>query len=117
MNQGALLSKHGVTLINRRLHILCSIHESTRVKSGAWDEHGVFIYTTSNHIKYALTSGDYGIIRTLDTPLYITAVKGGQLYCLGRDVAPRVLTIDPTEYRFKMALINRYLGLIFLKYN
>jgi hypothetical protein len=27
------------------------------VKSGAWDESGVFIYTTSNHIKYALTSG------------------------------------------------------------
>ncbi len=47
------------------MEIVCSIQESTRVKSGAWDEGGnVFIYTTSNHIKYVLNSGDHGIIRT-----------------------------------------------------
>jgi coatomer protein complex subunit alpha (xenin) len=44
-------------ICNRKLESLCSIHENIRVKSGAWDESGVFIYTTSNHIKYALTSG------------------------------------------------------------
>ena len=27
------------------------------MKSGAWEESGVFVYTTSNHIKYALTNG------------------------------------------------------------
>lgn len=44
-------------ICNRKLESLCNIHENIRVKSGAWDETGVFIYTTSNHIKYALTSG------------------------------------------------------------
>ena len=44
-------------ICNRKLESLCNIHENIRVKSGAWDESGVFIYTTSNHIKYALTSG------------------------------------------------------------
>lgn len=78
----AALSKHGVVLFNRKMQLLCSIHESSRVKSGAWDEQGVFLYTTSNHIKYALTSGDYGIIRTLDVPIYITFAKGANLYCL-----------------------------------
>jgi len=28
-----------------------------RLKSAGWDEHGVLIYTTSNHIKYSLTNG------------------------------------------------------------
>lgn len=49
-------------ICNRKLESLCNIHENIRVKSGSWDESGVFIYTTSNHIKYALTSG-YVLLR------------------------------------------------------
>lgn len=125
---------------------MCSIQESTRVKSGTWENNGVFIYTTSNHIKYALTTGDFGIIRTLDVPVYLLAVRGDRLYCLNRlvqlsyfslilyisyfyrffrkvctiifdkllfinhflsEAAPIELPIDPTEYCFKLALINR----------
>ncbi|NWX63150.1 COPA protein, partial [Promerops cafer] len=96
-----------ILICNRKLESLCQIHENIRVKSGAWDESGVFIYTTSNHIKYAVTSGDHGIIRTLDLPIYVTRVKGNNVYCLDRECRPRVLTIDPTEFRFKLALINR----------
>lgn len=107
MEYAALLSKHTLTLISKRLEILCSVQESTRVKSGAWDDNGVFVYTTSNHIKYALTAGDNGIIRTLDLPLYILAIRGSNLFCLNRDAAPVEVAIDPTEYRFKLALINR----------
>lgn len=107
MTHVALLAKHTVSICNRKLEMLCSIHENTRVKSGAWDENGVFIYTTSNHIKYAITNGDHGIIRTLDLPIYITKVKGNQVFCLDRECQSRILNIDPTEYRFKLALINR----------
>ncbi|KAI6182222.1 Coatomer subunit alpha [Aphelenchoides bicaudatus] len=107
MEYAALLSKHTLTLISKRLEILCSVQESTRVKSGAWDENGIFVYTTSNHIKYALTAGDNGIIRTLDLPLYILAIRGSKLFCLNRDAAPVEVAIDPTEYRFKLALIDR----------
>lgn len=107
MSHVALLSKHNVNICNRRLESLCSVHENTRVKSGAWDDSGVFIYTTSNHIKYAINNGDHGIIRTLDLPIYVTRVKGNQVYCLDRECRPRILRIDPTEYKFKLALINR----------
>lgn len=34
-------------------------------------------------------------------------VKGPKLYCLDRAAKPRILTIDPTEYRFKLALVKR----------
>lgn len=107
MSHVALLSKHTVNICNRKLESLCSIHENTRVKSGAWDDSGVFVYTTSNHIKYAINNGDHGIIRTLDLPIYVTRVKGNQVYCLDRECRPRILRIDPTEYKFKLALINR----------
>lgn len=29
------------------------------------------------------------------------------MYCLDRQAKPKVLNIDPTEYRFKMALVKR----------
>ncbi|XP_038045670.1 coatomer subunit alpha-like [Patiria miniata] len=107
MSHVALLGKHTLGICNRKLDSLCTIHENIRVKSGAWDESGVFIYTTSNHIKYAISNGDHGIIRTLDVPIYITRVKGQNVYCLDRDCRPRILNIDPTEYKFKLALIHR----------
>jgi coatomer protein complex subunit alpha (xenin) len=107
MSHVALLSKHTIAICTRKLESLCTVHENVRVKSGAWDENGVFIYTTSNHIKYTLTNGDYGIIRTLDLPIYVTRVKGNSIYCLDRECRPRVLGIDSTEYKFKLALINR----------
>ena len=53
----------------------CTVHETIRVKSAAWDDHGVLVYTTLNHIKYCLPNGDSGIIRTLDVPVYITKVR------------------------------------------
>uniref|UniRef100_A0A8D8R6E5 Coatomer subunit alpha n=1 Tax=Cacopsylla melanoneura TaxID=428564 RepID=A0A8D8R6E5_9HEMI len=106
MSHLALLSKHTLHIVNRKMETLCNIHENTRVKSGAWDESGVFIYTTSNHIKYAIVNGDHGIIRTLDLPIYITKIKGNQVYYLDRECSPHVLRIDPTEFKFKLALIN-----------
>ncbi|XP_076809045.1 coatomer subunit alpha-like [Clavelina lepadiformis] len=107
MSHVALLAKHNIAICNRKLEQLATVHENVRVKSGAWEESGVFIYTTSNHIKYSLTNGDHGIIRTLDLPIYITRVRGTSVYCLDRETRPRVLAIDPTEFKFKMALVNR----------
>ena len=50
---------------------------------------------------------DYGIIRTLDLPIYITRIKGNSVYCLDRECRPRVLGIDATEFKFKLALVTR----------
>jgi coatomer protein complex subunit alpha (xenin) len=103
----AILARHQILICDKKLEQLCSIAENIRVKSGSWDDANVFVYTTSNHIKYALTNGDHGIIRTLDLPVYITKIKNNVVYCLDREVRPRVMNIDSTEYKFKLALVNR----------
>jgi coatomer protein complex subunit alpha (xenin) len=107
MSLVAMLSKHAIVIANRKLGHACTVHETIRVKSGAWDDAGVFIYTTLNHIKYALPNGDSGIIRTLDVPVYLTKVFGNVLYCLDRDGRNRQIQIDTSEYMFKLALIQR----------
>jgi coatomer protein complex subunit alpha (xenin) len=103
----AILGKHTLAVCTKKLESVCSVHENIRIKSGAWEDSGVFIYNTNNHIKYVLPNGDSGIIRTLDLPVYITVVRGSSVCCLDRDAKPRVLSIDPTEFKFKLALVNR----------
>ncbi|XP_048622967.1 coatomer subunit alpha-2-like [Brassica napus] len=109
MESVALLSKHTIILASKKLALLCTLHETTtRVKRGAWDDdNGVFIYTTSNHVKYCLPNGDSGIIRTLDVPIYVTKVSGDKIFCLDRDGKNREITVNASEYMFKLALMGK----------
>lgn len=103
----ALIAKHSVVLANKRLQHLATLHETIRLKSGVWDGNGAFLYSTLNHLKYALTNGDGGIIRTLEMPLYLTKYANGKLHCLDREARVRVLMVDTSELAFKLALHNQ----------
>lgn len=107
MESVALLSKHDIVIASKMLVHQCTLHETIRVKSGAWDDNGVFIYTTLNHIKYCLPNGDSGIIKTLDVPVYITKVSGNTIFCLDRDGKTKAIVIDATEYIFKLSLMRK----------
>lgn len=107
MESVALLSKHAIIIASKKLVHQCTLHETIRVKSGGWDDNGVFIYSTLNHIKYCLPNGDSGIIRTLDVPIYITKVSGNTIFCLDRDGKNKAIVIDATEYIFKLALLKK----------
>ncbi|KAK9108942.1 hypothetical protein Sjap_017002 [Stephania japonica] len=112
MESIALLSKHAIVIANKKLVHRCTLHETIRIKSGAWDDNGVFIYTTLNHIKYCLPNGDSGIIRTLDVPIYVTKVSGNTIFCLDRDGKNRAIAIDATEYVFKLSLLKKKYDLV-----
>ena len=61
----ALLSKHNVTIVTKSLEQVSSLHETIRIKSAAWDDAGVLLYSTLNHVKYSLLNGYVTIITTL----------------------------------------------------
>ncbi|KAF7673459.1 alpha subunit [Alternaria burnsii] len=103
----ALLSKHNVTIATKNLEQVSTLHETIRIKSAIFDDTGVLLYSTLNHIKYSLMNGDNGIVRTLEQTVYLVRVKGRNVYCLDRAAKPKILQIDPTEYRFKLALVKR----------
>ncbi|CAL1377289.1 unnamed protein product [Linum trigynum] len=107
METVALLSKHAVVIANKRLVHQCTLHETIRVKSGAWDDNGVFIYSTLNHMKYCLPNGDSGIIKTLDAQIYITKIAGNIVFCLDKDGKNSAMIIDATEYMFKLSLLKK----------
>ena len=93
MTRVALLSKHSVMIADKMLKNSCTVHEHMRVKSAAFDPSGVLIYTSLNHIKYCLPNGDNGIIRTLDTTVYLTKVVGNAVYCLDREGKNRKIEV------------------------
>ncbi|KAJ3093508.1 hypothetical protein HK100_006568 [Physocladia obscura] len=96
-----------LVIATNQLKQLCMLHETIKIKSGAWDETGIFIYSTQNHIKYALPQGDAGIIRTTEQTVYLNKINGKSICGLDRHGKIRVITIDPSEYRFKLALAHR----------
>jgi len=53
----ALLSKHNVTIVTKTLEQVSTLHETIRIKSATWDDAGVLLYSTLNHIKYSLLNG------------------------------------------------------------
>jgi coatomer subunit alpha len=110
-SQVALLGKHTITVATKNLEQVCSIHETIRIKSAVWDDTlGVVLYSTLNHVKYLLPgslAGDTGVIRTLTNTVYLIRVKGKTLTCLNRDGKVEQITVDPMEYRFKVALAKK----------
>lgn len=107
----AFLAKHTITIANKDLELITSMHETIRIKSAAWDDNsGVLLYLTLNHIKYTLLNGDNGIIKTLENTVYITKITQNLVYSLNRSGEVEVIKIDPTEYRFKKSLIQKNFG-------
>ena len=113
----AILCKFGVIITDRQLEQLCCTTDTVRIKSGAWDNSAtggtaneIFVYTTLHHVKYCLATGDTGTIRTLDNPIYAQMVMKDQLFCLDREARAKVVSIDTTEARFKLALAKKKYG-------
>ncbi|KAA8491996.1 Coatomer subunit alpha [Porphyridium purpureum] len=107
MNRVALLGKHVLLICSRKLEVLATIHESIRIKSAAWDDSGVLLYTTLNHLKYCLPNGDNGIVSTLENTIYITRVRGPAVCYLDREGNPGLMPIDPSEFTFKLLLLRK----------
>ena len=61
-------------LLNKHFSVACIIQEKFNVNSAVWNNDNVLVYTTTNHLKYALINGDYGILRCLDSPVYVINV-------------------------------------------
>lgn len=103
----ALQAKHNLTIADSNLKQLSSVYETIRIKSVGWDSHNVVFYTTFNHLKYALLNGDSGVLKSLSQTLYVVNVVGNTVVCLSRSGAAHLIRVDPTEYRFKRALVNK----------
>ena len=106
----ALICKYSVIIITKNMEPVTTITDTVRIKSGQWSStsnNDLFIYVTSNHVKYVLRTGDVGTIRALENPIYVTKIVGNSLFALDREARQKVLQLDLTEADFKLALESK----------
>lgn len=102
----AVLSATSVRILTKDLKQLGAVTEKRRVKDCIWDERGAVLYSTLSQIKYLLPSGESGVVRSLEEPVYLICLRGSVLHVFNRESALQKLEIDATEYLFKLSLEN-----------
>jgi len=103
----ALLCKKTVYILNKNFNLLTTINEQFKVSSAVWNNDGVLNYTTKTHLKYGLVNGDQGIIKSLETPIYLIQASGNEIIAIDSEARFQKFSIDREEYLFKLAIRSR----------
>jgi coatomer protein complex subunit alpha (xenin) len=63
-------------IVNKNLQVINSQKETSKIKSGCFDDLNSFVYSTSTHIKYMFLEGKTtGTFKSIDQPVYVTFVS------------------------------------------
>lgn len=100
----ALISKKTIFLVNKSFHLVGTVEEKFKVLSAVWNNDDVLVYTTQNHLKYSILNGDNGILKCLETPIYLLSVKDNEALTIDRDAKIESVLFDREEYLFKASL-------------
>ena len=97
-----LVTKTGLMVCDRSLKLRCFLSENQRVKGAVWSAENVLVYATKNQLKFTLVDGEHGVLRSLEEPVYLVALKKRSVTVFTREGKLVELEIDPTEYLIKV---------------
>lgn len=101
----AVVTKTSIVILNKTLQIVNSQKETSKIKTGVFDELNSFIYSTATHIKYMFLEGKTsGTFRSIEQPVYLTFFLRSQIFALTRQGEVEIFPVDNTDYLFKIAL-------------
>ena len=71
-----VITKTSIYVLDRQLQVINQQKESSKIKSGCFDEQNSFVYSTSTHIKYMFLEGKTtGTFKSIDEPVYVAFVS------------------------------------------
>ena len=100
----AIVTKQGITILNKDFSLCCSQQENLRIKDCIWYNDSIVFYSTLSQVKYLLPSNEQGVVVSLDEPIYLIASKNTVLYGMNRQQKMVQIEINPTEFLFKYYL-------------
>lgn len=109
----ACIGENRITICDGMLNVLSKVNEERKIKSAAWEENGVLIYSTPVHIRYVLTNGDVTTLFSVSEVLYVMAVCDSKVFCMNRNCVLKIIAIDSREFKFKQAVIKGDRGAMF----
>ena len=105
-----VITKTQIMIVNKNLQVINSQKESSKIKSGCFDESKSFVYSTSTHIKYMFLEGKTtGTFRSIDEPVYVSFFMKNSIYAVTRQGEMEIYQVDNTDYLFKIALQEKNL--------
>ena len=118
MSYVALCSKTMIMVCNKNLEPLWTIKESSKFKSGWFDNENGFIYSTYSHLKYLLvhefmkndsaeSSNNSGIFKALENPVYVWGFVGSFVFYINRESKVIRQDVNTAEYELKIALKSK----------
>ena len=106
-----IVTKVQIMVLNKNLQVINSQKESSKIKSGCFDETNSFVYSTSTHVKYMFLEGKTtGTFKSTYEPQYVSFFMNNTIFALTRQGEMDISTVDNTDYLFKIALKNRNLA-------
>ncbi|BFU21969.1 coatomer alpha subunit, putative [Entamoeba histolytica HM-1:IMSS-B] len=101
-----LIGKRQVVILNNKMEVVCKNNEVAKVKSGVFFGETMF-YTTTSHLKYILPNGEGGVIKQLESVMYLADARPPKMYLVNREGQLKLLTINPNEYLFKLNVFSK----------
>jgi len=101
-----VITQTQLMMLTKNFELLNQQKESSKVKSGCFDEHNTFVYSTSTHIKYMFSTEckTTGTFKSIEHPVYVSFFMKNQVYAITRQGEMEIMEVDNTDYQFKMAL-------------
>lgn len=100
----ALVCKKMIFLMNKNFQRIARINEGYKIQGSLWNKDNVLIYTTYNHVKYLMTNGDQGILKSLDSIRYPCQMENDILYCFDTEGKLTQERLDREDYLFKRSI-------------
>jgi len=71
-----VITKTSIFVLDRTLSVINQQKETSKIKSGCFDEQNSFVYSTSTHIKYMFLEGKTsGTFKSIEEPVYVAFVS------------------------------------------
>ena len=100
-----VMTKTSIMILNKSLQVVNSQRETSKIKSGCFDEANSYVYSTSTHIKYMFLEGKTtGTFKSIEEPVYVAFFMKSTFFAISRQGEMEVYPVDNTDYLFKIAL-------------
>ena len=107
MSSAALVGQNTVTIVNKNMEICHQLRENSNIKSAIFDEHNILYYSTYFHIKYSLTNGLSGIVKSTESTFYLMMVVNFTIHYSDCKSTRNSFKFNSSEIKFNLALNNK----------
>ncbi|KAK1443890.1 coatomer WDAD alpha [Babesia gibsoni] len=107
----ALVFKKHAVIYDRALHKLAAKEMQGKIKTAAWYENTALFFATSDRIYYLMVNDDFGVLKSIEEPLYIVKVKENFIYYMQRNHMCYKMDVHSDELMFKIALYQNNMEL------